>query len=250
MLRKETRPRFRVSPELDIGWLVAVHVVARSSQAADPPARHHLSDRRLDLVDDPRVPKVEDDSKAVDAASVRGDTAIPEIDAQQICVRLGQSLAVVLVVAAGLARSDTRITPSPSHRPAIQSRTAARDTPVWREIWEMFSPARWSSRTSDTRWDEYIGSCMRAEGIEPTRSFEPPGLSRCCLPVPARPQGPPILARVGASIGRREPRTSGRCRWAVPGCIPASCGQRCDAWDAEYAGCVKEGPRMCDWGGG
>src|SRR5688572_5803963 len=47
-------------------------------------------------------------------------------------------------------------------------------------------PAMPRSEIWDGQPDAGMGNEMRAEGLEPTRSFEPTVLSRGCLPVPAR----------------------------------------------------------------
>src|SRR5688572_776379 len=66
---------------------------------------------------------------------------------------------------------------------------------------------------------------MRAEGLEPTRSFEHQDLNLACLPIPARPQPPESksdMADLGIPWGSESMATRAVSKTVNPGSNPGS----------------------------
>src|SRR5665811_425575 len=174
--------------------------VAATKLAADPVPRNHLPHRGLAFPDDARVVDVERDPQPIDASGMPRDRPVAQVQAEEIDVVGTEPLEAMLVRSAAHAGFATffgnaigvgksAADPFTDRRPGDAGATC--DLAVVQ--------ARLMQLQGRFYGGPIVHAEMRAEGIEPTRAFAPPVLSRCCLPVPARPLDHEIY-RLGTGV--------------------------------------------------
>src|SRR5215212_8556377 len=105
VLREKTRPRARVRGYLAVRSRRAVRESTGASYPAHLVAGDELRDRSGTLVGDAGVPRVQEEAQPVDAARVRGNAAVAEIETERVHVLARERGELVRRSVASAARS-------------------------------------------------------------------------------------------------------------------------------------------------